>query len=1579
MKMKRILYYNTIKNQFKLATGLFLVGALICLNAVSALADWQAPLMSDYVKVPVFASHSAKPNIMIVLDNSLSMNQLAYSDGYTGYPYNGTTKSFPVVLERDDMEENSSGTLRDASGSGYDLDFGTDYIGVRFQNVSIPQDATITSARIEFTSKGSWTSITTELEIKGEASDDAAFLDVASSYNISSRPTTTAAVSWKPGDWIDGDKYDTPNLTTIVQEIVSRSGWSAGNAMLFRFVNPGFPSSYSGHREARSREAGQSFGPVLYVTYISQEEGTRYYGYFNPDYFYEHRSNVFYPVYKKVSYNKSSNSWDVLTLDGTSKTITDSDIAPADKSQGYWDGNWMNWLSMRRVDVLRKVLMGGKATSRVGGGNSQNQAESAASSMYAPYDKYFNSTNGPATSPYKGSETYETTTGGYVKVNSDSALYKLDIEKDISTDPDDFYEGNLAGVLQRIGDRARWGNMWFNKVSVSGGRVQEYIDNSFSTNFLPDLQKQACDTYTPLAETMYVATQYFAQLPVATGLNYPTQNQLFDVSRETLKDPYYDKAAKQLIPCAKSFILLLSDGASTRDAMIPDDLKDYDKDSKDNKNCDESKNTNCDYPVGGTDYLDDVALYARTKDLRDDMDGDQNVLLYTVFAFDDDPNARNLLKDAARNGGFEDLNGDGVPNGTYTSPADERYEWDKDGDALPDNYYEASDGYTLERELLEAINDILKRASSGTAASVVSNSRSGEGAVYQSIFYPATTAGPNTVKWVGQLHSLLSDAHGNLREDTNHNHKLDLADDLFIVFGDDSLEKYKDSDANGILDSTDEGPLTIGGKSTFDLSEVNYLWSSNEWLNELTDPINQRSYTSTAKQRYIFTFVDTDGNMAASSGEKKDFTATSDPAYSDVVDPKNFLTYIHPNDPFDPLVPATDANFESVVTRQVRRTVNFIRGQDQPFERVGSVDLPAFRNRQIDYDNDSVVETWRLGDIVYSTPTVVGPPAEDFDLIYRDEGYSAFYRRYRYRRNVVYVGSNDGMVHAFNSGFYDVSNNGFVTMPVDKSGVAVTAGGPYHAFDIGSELWAYVPFNLLPHLHWLTEADYQHIYFNDLQPRIFDARIYPGKAENDPTNPNGWATVMVTGMRFGGGKIAADIDKKDGGYQSGTDKAMSSAYAIFDITDPEAPPKLLAEISFPDLGFTTCHPGVIPMRDFDANHEEQTNQWYLFFGSGPASQDGSGIDGANTTALIEGTSSQNAVMYAIDLVELALNQKVVTLTSSGKKEFTAATAADTFYLTQFSESQSIVSKPIAVDWDLDFNTDAAYFGIMYGDHIAGWNGKLRRLLMDNGTDPTVTTNWTLDSTLLDLTDGSHANLANGQPIVASATAGTDRAGDHWLFFGTGRFYSQTDKSNFDQQSYYGVKEPFTMNGSVKEFSYDKVDFGDLMDVTNINVYENGTSLDGFTGSFEDLANYIEDNKKGWRLNFDYKAGDRNLGEAVLAGDILTFTTYVPSTEVCSIAGESQVYALYYRTGTAYTSPIIGLDLSKKIGNDALVVKRSELGPGMTITPNIHVGREEGSQAYIQTSTGSIKPLEEKNPGYIKSGRMPVMPGDQTCP
>ncbi len=1584
--MKRT-FAKLIAQMGKPVVKLMLLGAAAWIMASPGYADWRTPTMAEYVKAPEFITNAAKPNIMIILDNSGSMNYLAYPDGYTGTPYNGTTVSFPVALARDDMEQSLSGAMRDGAGSANDLDFGSDYIAVRFDEVTLPQGATIVSARIEFTAKNNWSSVVTDLAIRAEASDDAPFLDVTNPYNISNRAVTAASAAWTPPDWVAGFRYSTSDLTAVVQEVVDRSGWASGNAMLFRFDGTGFPTTATGHREAQSRESGAAVGPTLHITYIDQAAGTRYYGYFNPDYFYRYSSNVFWPTYKKVSYVPATNTWNVKTLAGASATLTDAQIAPAVKSNGYWDGNWMNWMSMRRVDALRKVLMGGKATSRTGGGNQQNQCESAALG-YGTFYKTFSSTNGPATTPYKGNYTYGITEKGLLNVSSTD--YKLDIQKYIAIEPQDFFEGNLAGVLQRIGNRARWGNMWFNAGTdsgESGGFVQNLIEDGFGTNFLPGLQNQKCNTWTPLAESLYVATQYFAQEPVASGLDYPNQAQLFGIDKDSLNDPYWDKVEKQSVPCARSFVLLLTDGASTKDAKVPDALKDFDGDSKDLKSCNESTGANCTtadgegYASGGTDFLDDVALYARTTDLRADLDDPQNVLLYTVYAFDKDPKGRSLLMDAARNGGFEDENGDNRPNGTYADPADQRMEWDANGDGVPDTYYEATDGYELERQLLAAIESILKRASSGTAASVVSNSRSGEGAIYQSIFYPAETVRGNTVKWVGQVHTLLADANGNVREDTNQNHTLDLTDDYFIVFEGETAQKYKDADGNSKLDESEETPVTDDGKQTFKLSELKFLWSSNGWLNHLTDAVNQRDYITPNEQRYIFTFADQDGDMVADSGEVKDFVALTDPDWTQLTDPGNYFAYIHPYTPYTPPIANTDANFEALVSRQVRRVINYTRGQDQPPDAIGALELAAFRNRQYDAEGDGDFETWRLGDIVFSTPTVVGPPAEDFDLIYRDYGYTAFFKKYQNRRNVVYVGANDGMVHAFNSGFFNAALNKFTLVPyIDAEEKVIADGGPYRSFALGAELWAYVPFNLLPHLYWRTQPDYAHVYYMDLQPRIFDARIYPDKGAGDPTNPNGWATVMVCGMRFGGGKIAADIDKKDGNaYNPAVDKAMSSAYAIFDITNPEEPPKLLAEITFPELGYTLCHPGVIPVRDFDKDtHKEKTNQWYLLFGSGPISADGLGANGANYDALIDGTSSQQAVMYTLDLVELAANGKVVTLTGAGTKTYTAAAAADPYYLVRFPESNSSVSKPIAVDWDLDFNTDAAYFGISFGNQTTGWNGKLRRLVIENGSDPTQPSNWTLDSTLLNLTDGSSTNLDNGQPIMASATATVDKAGDRWLFFGTGRFYSQADKLNTDQQSYYGIKEPFTVVDGVKTFNYNQVLFNNLLDTTSIQVYDTGATVTGFS-DFQDLVSTIEDSYKGWRMEFTAEVGERNLGEAVLAGEVLTFTTYIPTDDPCGIDGESEVYALYYRSGTAYASKIISLDTSNMVDGRALVDKSASLGAGMTITPNIHVGREEGSQAYIQTSTGSIEPLEEKNPGVTKSGRLAVPPGTLTCP
>ncbi|MCI5139273.1 MAG: hypothetical protein D3922_12875, partial [Candidatus Electrothrix sp. AR1] len=112
-------------------------------------------------------------------------------------------------------------------------------------------------------------------------------------------------------------------------------------------------------------------------------------------------------------------------------------------------------------------------------------------------------------------------------------------------------------------------------------------------------------------------------------------------------------------------------------------------------------------------------------------------------------------------------------------------------DPTPENpndkfYYSGENPDDLERNLYAVLGDIMSRASSGSAASVISDSRSGSGAMYQAVFWPQhednTTPTPNKVTWVGDVRSLLLDADGLTYEDTDQNGILNPANDREIVF-----------------------------------------------------------------------------------------------------------------------------------------------------------------------------------------------------------------------------------------------------------------------------------------------------------------------------------------------------------------------------------------------------------------------------------------------------------------------------------------------------------------------------------------------------------------------------------------------------------------------------------------------------------------------------------------------------------------------------------------------------------------------------------------------------------------------------
>lgn len=176
------------------------------------------------------------------------------------------------------------------------------------------------------------------------------------------------------------------------------------------------------------------------------------------------------------------------------------------------------------------------------------------------------------------------------------------------------------------------------------------------------------------------------------------------------------------------------------------------------------------------------------------------------------------------------------------------------------------------------------------------------------------------------------------------------------------------------------------------------------------------------------------------------------------------------------------------------------------------------RNRTVDPSQQFV-----LGDVLNSIPILIPPPGRTYPDGLESSAYSAFVSNNAGRPTVLYVGSNDGMLHAFRE-------------------------------DTGEELFAFVPNEVYPKLPELTNnEDFVHQAFVDAPP-----------AEGDVFTNNSWRTALVGGLGHGGQAI----------------------YAL-DITDPvkddsEADSSVLWEFSDAqdaDLGYVYGKPQIVKMSD----------------------------------------------------------------------------------------------------------------------------------------------------------------------------------------------------------------------------------------------------------------------------------------------------------------------------------------------------------------------------------------------------------------
>ena len=217
---------------------------------------------------------NSDPSADICLNSSDSGDGLDYSGGpccgsiatctFTGFTDVIETLWIPVDDSSDDAEEKLSNGDMNLTSSDLELvRVGTSnqqLVGIRFNDLRIPQGATIVDATIQFTADET-SSESTELTVKAEATGNAATF-TNTGFDISNRTPTTENVDWDVPEWnavgAAGPDQATPNLAVIVQNIVDRSDWVSGNSIAFIITG-------NGKRVAESFDGTAS--PVLHVEF----------------------------------------------------------------------------------------------------------------------------------------------------------------------------------------------------------------------------------------------------------------------------------------------------------------------------------------------------------------------------------------------------------------------------------------------------------------------------------------------------------------------------------------------------------------------------------------------------------------------------------------------------------------------------------------------------------------------------------------------------------------------------------------------------------------------------------------------------------------------------------------------------------------------------------------------------------------------------------------------------------------------------------------------------------------------------------------------------------------------------------------------------------------------------------------------------------------------------------------------------------------------------------------------------------------------------------------------------------------
>lgn len=1019
------------------------------------------------------------------------------------------------------------------------------------------------------------------------------------------------------------------------------------------------------------------------------------------------------------------------------------------------------------------------------------------------------------------------------------------------------------------------------------------------------------------------------------------------------KDPFYNDP----VSCRKNFVLTLSSiyaaAGTNYDATYT---------------C--PSPTDCDSSVVGNNCSKPLvknSCYAYEKDLRDGTagmgtakDGKQNLYHFGVFTM-----------------GADYENTDGCTSTASPSPDNPCRKINKGifsdaanaGGGKSENntqFFAAPTPSELETAIRDAINAILRRVTSGTAASVLASGEGSGANLVQATYYPKRRFFDTSVDWVGGLQNLWyyvdpfftnsniraegseNDRILNIKNDTTHT---DYIVQLYydIVEQKARAKRFKDTDGDGDADET---------LATIDFENLPNLWEAARQL---------WSRDVTSAPRTLKTWLDKDSDGAVDSGEFINFSTTG---YTGLVLAEKNL--------FKTQIQASSDD-------EAGRIIRWVNGEDISFDESSPADgISDYRARTVALSALSGTNVWKLGDIINSTPRISSwQQLNAYYNAYGDTTYDSFVKSSAYKsRGMVYVGSNDGMLHAFklgllglnwgsSQGTYEKATigkycQGDTSRPC-KEGTDCTSGICFTDPDIGKEMWAFIPKNILPYLKYIKDPNYCHVYSVDLSPYIFDASIQidPDIADQPLTEcrsasysdywkckktVDSWRTILIGGMRHGGACRNKDAvcNSNSCSVTQGTacttpgiqdncpsgEKCISncvntpvsnvgySSYFALDVTDQSAP-TLLWEYSHPDMGFATSGPSIVrissrtaaagaPKSTADpATGAGSTNgKWFAVFGSGATGP----IDEDRHQFL--GRSDQDLKIFILDLKTGALLTPDTNADGTPDPINTGITNA-------FAGSMLNSTH----DSDIDYQDDVVY--IPYVKKCGGlnptyctanqWNdGGVLRLL----------TNEDLDANTVESTGGTALNPANWRysKVIMEDAANTKgigavtssivrlqnrSQGTLRLFFGSGRYYSKQGSTTDDaskQRHLFGITEPCFESNTYKSVCLDTDTTNDLTrlvgDLADKTTASDTIDAEGWKIDLDASGSYTYD-EAGTPVTRNYGAERVVTDPLATSSGVVFFTTYKPYLDECNLGGKSFIWATKYDTGGSAGSLLKG--------------------------------------------------------------------------